>query len=210
MPTTCTVRRARSGLQYHWLRQYLKSTPGFFVEAGANDGLTQSTTSLLQKRGKWSGLLIEPLPDKAAACRLRRPGAAVEQAALVPPSFASATITLRDYNLMSYIPGALDADDVAVRESSMDQTGQPVEAPALTLSAVLDKHRVATIDFLSLDVEGYEAPVLEGLDFRRWQPTFILVEARHRADVEAILLPRYESVAERGSYDVLYRCRRIG
>lgn len=196
--------------QYQWLRGFLGSSAGFFVEAGANDGFEQSTTSYLQKFGGWSGLLIEPLPGKAEACRRNRPGCAVEQAALVPPSHTDPTVTLHDYNLMSYVPGALGVADIAEREQADGYTGQALEVPARTLSAVLDKYRVPTIDFLSLDVEGYEAPVLQGLDFRRWQPTHILVEARHREAVDTILLPRYKAIAQRGDYDVLYKYRRIG
>ena len=32
---------------------------GFYIEAGANNGVAQSNTLELEKRG-WSGLLIEP------------------------------------------------------------------------------------------------------------------------------------------------------
>ena len=32
------------------------------------------------------------------------------------------------------------------------------------------------IDFISLDVEGYEISVLNGLDFKKFTPSFIMIE----------------------------------
>jgi hypothetical protein len=37
---------------------------GYFVEAGAHDGFTQSNTYLLERRHGWRGLLVEPMPDQ--------------------------------------------------------------------------------------------------------------------------------------------------
>ena len=55
------------------LQAYLDYRDGFFIEAGANDGLTQSNTYWLERFRGWRGLLVEGLPDLAAACRRNRP-----------------------------------------------------------------------------------------------------------------------------------------
>jgi Methyltransferase FkbM domain len=49
--------------------------------------------------------------------------------------------------------------------------------PVRRLSTLLDDARIATIDFLKIDVEGAEADVLAGLDWRRHRPRVIVVEA---------------------------------
>ena len=36
---------------------------GFFVEAGAHDGFTQSNTYWLERFRGWRGLLVEPMPE---------------------------------------------------------------------------------------------------------------------------------------------------
>ena len=79
--------------------------------------------------------------------------------------------------------------------------------PARTLTSILDQHRVRRIDLLSLDVEGYELSVLRGLDFDRHAPRYLLVEARYREEIDAFLAPRYDTVAELGYRDVLYRLK---
>src|SRR5680860_384457 len=55
---------------------------GVFVEAGANDGIWQSNTYLLERRG-WRGVLIEPIPELFDRCRRNRPQSQVYNCALV-------------------------------------------------------------------------------------------------------------------------------
>jgi hypothetical protein len=82
-----------------------------------------------------------------------------------------------------------------------------LSVPCATLSSLLDRHGMHSVDLLSLDVEGYEVNVLKGLDFTRHRPRFILIEARYRDDVHAFLSKRYELVAELSGHDLLYRLR---
>ena len=55
-----------NGLQDKKVLKYLPTAPGFFIEAGANDGLKQSNTFYLESRRGWRGLLVEPIPELAS------------------------------------------------------------------------------------------------------------------------------------------------
>jgi hypothetical protein len=44
------------------LIKYIKYKNGFYIELGANDGISQSNTLFLEKYKNWSGILIEPNP----------------------------------------------------------------------------------------------------------------------------------------------------
>ena len=59
-------------------------------------------------------------------------------------------------------------------------------------------------DFLSLDVEGFELGVLKGIDFDSHRPTFMLIEARYRDEIDSFLKPLYKPVAQLSHHDVLY------
>jgi hypothetical protein len=59
-------------------------TEGYFVEVGANDPKAGSQTWLLERVG-WTGLLIEPLPDKFDILREERPKSQVLQVAVSAP-----------------------------------------------------------------------------------------------------------------------------
>ncbi len=202
------------------LAMHVRSTGGFFVEAGANDGVTQSNTLLFARYRGWRGLLIEPVPELARRCRAARPESIVEQVALVAPDHGAATVAMRYANLMSVVEGARgsDADDrrhVALGEQRQEIAGYELEVPARTLSAILDEHGVERIDLLCLDLEGYEPNALRGLDLDRHRPAWLLVEVWDGPAIDELLAPRYEpvaqlshhEVAERPHRDVLYRLR---
>lgn len=197
---------------------------GVFVEAGAHDGLTQSNTAMLEFSREWRGLLVEPIPELARRCRANRPGSTVEQAALVAADYAAQHIRMTYCNRSSIVEGgrgnaAADRDWVERCRRLPDQTGlEPysVDVPARTLSSLLDDHRITHVDFLSLDLEGYEANALRGVDFERHRPTMLLVEvSREREAIDAAVAPWYVEVAQLSDHsshdppwcDVLYRAR---
>ena len=187
---------------------------GFFVEAGANDGFTQSNTYWLERFRGWKGVLIEPMPTLAREARVERPGTPVIHCALVPAGFEGDTIEMRFGDLLSTVRGS--GSPTGEDEEAWTQRGvalgwrDPYVAtvPARTLSSVLDEVGAPEIDLLSLDVEGFEPDVLRGLDFGRHAPRWLCVEVhpeRGRAPVEEVLGDRYVLHEVLSPIDVLYR-----
>jgi FkbM family methyltransferase len=188
---------------------------GTFVEAGANDGIAQSNTLLLERSRDWRGLLVEPIPELAERCRRNRPEAIVEAVALIADDgVPAASVRMHFAGLMSVVEGAMGdpADDARHVADGLARQGltetYEVDVPSATLSALLDRHGVSEVDLLVLDVEGSEADALAGLDLDRHRPRFICVESRFRAAVERVLGDEYDAVAELSHHDVLYRARR--
>ena len=193
------------------LERYLPERAGFFVEAGGNDGYTQSNTYALERRHGWRGVLVEPVPELARACARERPASRVVRAALVPEGFADAEVGLRFGGLMTVVVGAREGDDewvAAAHAVGQEEPPHDFRAPARTLSSILDEVQAPEVDLLSLDVEGYEAEVLAGLDLERHAPRFVLVEMRdidgERGAIDAILGERYIDVDALSPFDVLY------
>lgn len=162
---------------------------GTFLEAGANDGFTQSNTYLLERHHGWRGILVEPIPTLAAEARTSRPGSSVVECALGSPESAGGTATMHYAGLMSIVEGARgdeDADrefiDTAFARGAADSF--TVDVPLRTLADVLDEHRVEQLDLLSLDLEGFEPEALKGLGEHR--PTRILAEAHDEQALAAI------------------------
>jgi hypothetical protein len=92
------------------LEQYVDFDNGFFIEAGANDGIKQSNTLYFEKYRNWRGLLIEPIPELAMKCRKNRRHCLVENAALVPFDYPKQEIELRYCGLMSQVKGAMKSN----------------------------------------------------------------------------------------------------
>lgn len=200
------------------LEQYLDRDAGFFVEAGAHDGFTQSNTYYLERFRRWHGLLIEPVPMLFARCQRERRSSRSVQAALVGPEYSQPEIELEYGDLMTVVPQAQAAPEAKTRFAEMRAHFLPdcqpfrFKAPARTLSSLLDEHTPGqTVDLLSLDVEGYELEALRGLDLSRHRPGFICVETWNKPAVDALLTPFYVEVAVLHSRehlcDVLYRLR---
>ena len=51
------------------LARHISNQSGFFIELGANDGISQSNTLYLERRMNWRGILIEPNPNLFALCK---------------------------------------------------------------------------------------------------------------------------------------------
>jgi FkbM family methyltransferase len=195
------------------LQPYLNFKKGFFVEAGANDGITFSNTLYFEKYYKWRGILIEPIPQLASQCRINRPKCIVEQYALVSLDFKEAHIEMTYCNHMSLVKGAMNEEEenIHITKGAKIQNIEPftLKVPTKNLSTILEKHTNRNIDFLSLDIEGYELNALKGIDFDRHKPSWMLIEARYRKEIDGYLKSVYEPVAEFSKYDVLYRALKI-
>jgi FkbM family methyltransferase len=180
---------------------------GYFVEAGANDGFQQSNTYWLEKFRGWRGLLVEPMPELAAEARRNRGQSIVVQSALMPPDHA-ASVRMRFGDLTSSVSGTQpDAwSDQGLAFGWRD--AYELEVPARTLSAILDEVAAPEIDLLSLDIEGFEAQALRGLDLARHAPRYILVEIHepdvNRPPIEALLGEAYAEHGWLSPIDLLY------
>lgn len=198
------------------LERWLPHRGGYFVEAGANDGYKQSNTYFFERRRGWRGVLIEPVPELAEACRLNRPGSRVFATALVPAGFAGATITLEYSDLTSSVAGAFGDEARRRRHQAHGLNVQAIApgtalvVPGRTLQSVLQEAGTpAEFDLLSLDVEGYEPRVLDGLDLHLFRPRFMLVEVWDRESIGSRLAPHYREeavLARTENYeDILYK-----
>jgi FkbM family methyltransferase len=154
-------------------------TSGFYVEVGAYNGVDISNTYFFEKRG-WGGVLIEASPPVAAECRRNRPGSRVVNCAVVgpggPPEIEFNIV--QDSQSLSRIQiGAGDPNLNLVRNFTGRLDVRPVRVPARTLDSILEEECGSrAIDFMTIDVEGYEYEVLRGFTIERWRPTVLIVE----------------------------------
>jgi FkbM family methyltransferase len=166
------------------LLKYLFYENGFFIEAGANDGVAQSNTLLFEQKLNWKGILIEPNPHKANLCKINRPNSIVEHCALVSKNynhpFIEGDFNHNDYanSLMSMVLDEGDECDLNYKNHKNYKKNHEniISVPAKTLTSILEFYKVKKIDLLSLDVEGYEISALNGLNFIQFSPLYCLIE----------------------------------
>jgi FkbM family methyltransferase len=140
---------------------------GFFVEVGANEAIERSQTWHLEQLG-WTGVLIEPQPDLAAALVAQRK-ARVFAVACSSPENAGRSLPL-------HVDGPLSGLN-RERMAPGSQPARVILVPVRTLDSLLEEAEApAPLDLLSVDVEGHEVEVFRGFDFQRWRPSLIMAE----------------------------------
>lgn len=188
---------------------YLPKSDGFFVEAGANDGIRQSNTYFLEKRRGWTGLLVEPIPRLASKCRTNRKNSIVEECVLVAPENMGQEIELVDLDLMTaVVEGFSDVSEMLKRISLAEQVqnikSNKISVKSSSLNSLLELHQRYKIDLLSLDVEGFELEVLKGLDTKRFSVSVILIETTNLDLVQLALGNDYFLAQQFSHHDYLF------
>jgi len=148
-----------------------KKTHGFFIELGAFDGLSQSNTAFFEFYRNWEGILIEPSIASYELCKKNRPKSVSINGCCVSNEFKESRI-FGDFH------GITMASVEGIRLNA--SKNNLVETKAITLEKILDDyfeiHEKRDIDFVSIDTEGYELNVLEGLNLNKYKPKYILIE----------------------------------
>jgi FkbM family methyltransferase len=145
---------------------------GTFIEFGANDGIQQSNTFLLEKINNWKGLLIEPSKNLFDLLKINRPNSIIECCAV------------SDKN--GFIKGDFNGHLMSSENGNRLGTNFLVEVPCFTLNTLCDKHQINNIDLCSIDVEGYEKNIIKNIDFSKINIKNFVIEI-YKWDEEEII-----------------------
>lgn len=148
---------------------------GVYVDVGAQHPTVDSVTRHFYDQG-WHGINLEPHPAYFAALQRERPRDINLNLAVSDHAGTANFHFVEDSGLSSLHAGALQ---VAAKHGLKSRTGQVV---VKRLDAVLVEHDMPEIHFLKIDVEGAEREVLLGVDFERWRPWIMVIEATRPND----------------------------
>ncbi len=143
-----------------------------YVDVGANEPFVYSLTAALYESG-WSGLLVEADPDLAEQLRTFRPLDTVVQAV------AAASMGDVDfYRVPGTGLGTMDAQEADMARARGFAV-ELINVSALPLDRILKVNLDPEHDIhvMSIDVEGAEATVLQGLGLQAYRPWVLCVEA---------------------------------
>lgn len=157
--------------QDRWVIDQVRSRLGrlrrfTFVDVGAYDGKTISNTLLLEQMG-WTGVCVEPHPVTINELRKNRK-CVIEN---VAAHNTTGKATFKMSNLDPMLSGIISE-------------GQEVEVDTMTLDDILAKHRISSVEYLSIDTEGTECEVLEGLSI---DPFAITIEHNGHSNRSAFI-----------------------
>ena len=148
---------------------------GFYVDVGAHHPSRFSNTLMFYRRG-WHGINIEPNPQVMRQFRTQRARDINLQCGV-----GDEPGTMKLYQFDDPALNTFDADVVASRLAHTPyKLVGTIEVPVERLQDILLRHlpHNQVIDFLSIDVEGYDLRVLRSNDWQHYRPRYVLVEAR--------------------------------
>lgn len=156
------------------LREFLKKENGFYVDIGAYNPVKHSNTYYFYKRG-WRGINIEPMPNSKRIFDLVRPNDINLEIGI--SSSKKHQLTYFVFN--DHAVNTCDENLAISRVNSCEYwIEDKITIAVKRLSSVLDKYlNNKHIDFMSIDVEGYEIDVLKSNDWSKYKPDYLLVES---------------------------------
>jgi len=154
-----------------WVLQKTASLRGgYFVEAGAGDGIDLSNSYLLEKDYGWRGICVEP--NRSYANLVKNRGCICVDCCLSGKNGEDKFYEDKEYH--GHLSG------LAAFKVFMPKNVTFVDKPTRTLEAVLRENQSpSVIDYLSLDTEGSELAILKVFPFDKYDIHVITVEHNH-------------------------------
>jgi len=140
--------------QDKWVAEFLEfKKNGYFIEVGAYDGIQTSNTYFFEKNFNWSGICIEANPSVFNSLIKNRKSVNVNKA--VTDYKGTCNCKANEYKI----------------------TNEGISIDCDTLLNILDENNAPNvIDYLSIDIEGYEYIALKEFDFIKYEIGLITVE----------------------------------
>ncbi len=170
---------------------------GFYVDCGAYHPTRHSVTRAFYERG-WRGMNVEPVTTLLENFITQRPRDINLGVALADRSRGMTEF----YEIAGSGLSTLDAV-VARQHAKCGFVARKTAARTATLAEVLDEFAPPEIHFLKIDVEGAEQLVLSGMDFGRFRPWIVVVEAT-RALTQEINASAWEHLLLNADYAFAY------
>ncbi len=150
-------------------RFFSNQDKGFFVDVGCFHPLFYNNTWKLYKKG-WRGVNIDIDAVKVEVFNIRRP----------EDINISCAVSNQSGEIDYYQDGYYSLTTTVDKSFSEARGGYEKKTViSKTLTSILDdtKYKSCCIDFLSIDAEGNDLNVLKSLDFDRYMPRLIAIEA---------------------------------
>jgi len=157
------------------LKQTSNKKDGYFVEAGASDGIILSNTYMLEKEYNWQGICCEPNPEYHRQLAFNRK-CNIEFNCLY--SISNQKLEFTQSHELGGITKEFknDGDDPHTRRMIRAKSPKSI-VNTISLNDMLEKHNAPhNIDYISLDTEGSELKILSTFDFNKYDVKLWTIE----------------------------------
>ncbi len=153
----------------------------FFIEVGANDGVTDDPISEFITRDHWSGIMVEPVKylfDELVSHYKIRENLIFENAAIAE---RNGVMDFYYYRKTEKIPKWCGGGGSLIKEGFQNKPDYmqylvTEKVKCVTLEALLQKYNVKHVHLFLIDTEGYDYKIIKQMDFTKIKPNVILYE----------------------------------
>jgi len=175
------------------LLKYINYKDGFYIDCGENNVVNQSTSCYFEKYLNWRGILIEPVQEVFNELKNNRSN---------NNYFYNYALISKKYNRED-INFTFDNNDSLKAKNTLGtnplkRNEKIITVKCITLEKILNNINIPQlIDLFSLDVEGYEFEVLEGINFNSIKFKYFLVETEFPEKMNNFLIKKGYTFIER-------------
>lgn len=178
---------------------------GVFIELGGLDGIRHSNTFLLEKKYNWSGLMIEPSPSLYKELKINRNVHTDNILVGDKKQYNVEFLYIEDKTKCIGLQGVIENYNPKHFNRAMKELNNKsygiIKLNMVTLQELCNKYDIREVDYLSLDVEGSELKVLQGIDFSKLDIKLIGVEINYKEDETKIY-----NILNKNGYKFLEKC----
>jgi FkbM family methyltransferase len=152
------------------LRVFKEIKNGFYIDVGANHPEEGSVTKVFYDRG-WYGINIEPVRSQYLELNAARNR---DINLLCAAGDRNGHIDLWESKVLGWSTASLDV--IAMHQKN-GHVGVFQKVPVFLLRDICTQYAEKEIHFIKIDVEGFEREVIFGMDFTKFRPWVVVVEA---------------------------------
>jgi FkbM family methyltransferase len=171
---------------------------GFYVDIGAHHPTRFSNTYYFYRRG-WSGINVDALPGTKNLFNRTRPRDVTIQCGV---GMQDDVLTYYSFNEPAL--NTFSKVEAQIKESSQYKVIDEIQVPVTTLKKILDANLPLgkKIDFMSIDVEGFDHEVICSNDWLKHRPTIIAIELLN-STIESIKMHPTAKILFKNNYEII-------
>lgn len=155
---------------------------GFFVDIGAHHPKRFSNTYVFYQKG-WRGINVDAMPNSMKPFEeIRNEDINLEVGISSEKSDGMNYYIFNDPALNTFSDQVVET----FQNHQEYHLVETVKVPIITLETLFEQHLPTNqfIDFMSIDVEGFDLKVLQSNNWEKYRPMILLVESSHFLDME--------------------------
>ncbi len=152
---------------------------GFFIDIGAHNGVSFSNSLFFEKELGWDGLCVEPIPEVYAELKKVR-NCYTENVCVSDEEKELSFSRITGYGeMLSGITEQYDQRHLdRIKRTIANKGGklEEIKVQGIRMDSLIKKYHISKVDFISIDTEGNEWPIVSTIPFDILRPKLILVE----------------------------------